>query len=85
MQLFVCKLDDRAWKGVFVGYALNSPTYLVWNPRTRRLVRSRNVELDGLATMGSIVMGERSFYETSEDSDNDDRATVQPHEDIADI
>jgi hypothetical protein len=29
------KLDDRAWKGVFVGYALDSPAYLVWNPRTQ--------------------------------------------------
>jgi hypothetical protein len=29
-------------------------------------------------------MGERSFHETSEDSDNDDGATVQPHEDTAD-
>ena len=47
-------------------------------------MRSRNVEFDELATVGSIVMGERSFHETSEDSDNDDGATVQPHEDTAD-
>ena len=48
-------------------------------------MRSRNVELDELATVGSIVMGERSFHETGEDSDNDDGATVQPHEDTADV
>ncbi len=78
------KLDDRAWKGVFVGYALDSPTYLVWNPTTRRLVRSHNVEFDELEIVGSIVMGERFFHETSEDSDNDDGATIQPHKSTAD-
>ena len=67
-----------------MGYALDSPTYLVCNPRTRRWVRSRNLVFDVLATVGSIVMEERSFHETSEDSDNDDGATVQPHEDTAD-
>ena len=45
---------------------------------------SRNAELDGLATVGSIVMGERSFHETSEDSNNDDGDTIQPHEDTTD-
>jgi hypothetical protein len=38
-------LDDRGWKGVFAGYALDSLSYLIWIPRTRRLVRSRNVVL----------------------------------------
>jgi hypothetical protein len=42
------KLDDRACKGVFVGYALDSPSYLVWNLKTRRLIRSRNVEFNEL-------------------------------------
>jgi hypothetical protein len=78
------KLDDRAWKGVFVGYALDSPAYLAWNPTTRRMVRSRNVEFDELATVGSIVIGKRFFHETSEDSDNNDGATVKPREDTAD-
>ena len=26
------KLDARAWKGVFVGYATDSPVWLVYNP-----------------------------------------------------
>jgi hypothetical protein len=50
------KLDDRAWKGLFVGYALDSPVYLVWNPRTRRLVRSRNVKFYELAVVSSSFM-----------------------------
>ena len=32
------KLDDRAWKGVFVGYAPESHVWLVYNPTTRRVV-----------------------------------------------
>ena len=73
------KLDDRAWKGVFVGYALDSPAYLIWNPRTRRLVRSRNVVFDELISAGSTVMGERMplLHDCCDDSDDDGGATVQ--------
>jgi len=37
------KLGDKAWKGVFVGYAFDSPAWIVYNPRTRKLIRSRSV------------------------------------------
>jgi hypothetical protein len=55
MRVFVCpayvhvdksqrrKLDNRARKGVFVGYASGSPAWLLYNPATRRVVSSRNV------------------------------------------
>ncbi len=52
-------LDDRGWKGVFAGYALDSPSYLIWIPRTRRMVRSRNVVFDELFAASSTVMRER--------------------------
>jgi hypothetical protein len=80
------KLDDRAWKGVFVGYALDTPAYLFWNPRTQRLVRSRNVKFDELAVVSSTVMGGKmqSLHENDYDSDAYDHgATVQPYEDQA--
>ena len=51
------KLDDRAWKGVFMGNALDSQAYLVWNPRTKRLVCSRNVEFGELAVVSSTDKG----------------------------
>jgi hypothetical protein len=35
------KLDDRAWKGVLVGYASESPAWLVCNLGSRRVVSSR--------------------------------------------
>ena len=54
------KLDDRAWKGVFVGYAADSPVWLVYNPRTRRVERSRNVDFDEMALMGSVSVGEKA-------------------------
>ena len=40
------KLDDKAWKGVFVGYAEDACAWLVYNPRTRRVVLSRDVVFD---------------------------------------
>ncbi len=64
LRVFVCpayvhidvslrsKFGDTAWKGVFVGYAFDSPAWLVYNPSTRKGLgfrvqglgfRSRNV------------------------------------------
>jgi hypothetical protein len=37
------KMGDKAWKGIFVGYAFDSPSWLIYNPITRRIIRSRNV------------------------------------------
>ncbi len=37
------KLEDKAWKGIFVGYAFDSPALLIFNPTTRKVVQSRNV------------------------------------------
>ena len=54
------KLDDRAWKGIFVSYAADSPVWLVYNPRTRRVERSRNVDFDEMALMGSVSVGEKA-------------------------
>jgi hypothetical protein len=45
------KVDDRAWKGVFVGYASESPAWLLYNPATRRVVSSRNVVFDEAAVL----------------------------------
>ena len=35
-------MGDKAWKGIFVGYAFDSPAWLVYNSVTRRIIRSRN-------------------------------------------
>jgi hypothetical protein len=51
------KLDDRAWKGVFVGHACESPAWFVYNHATRRVVRSRTVVFDDVVvlSMGGAV------------------------------
>jgi hypothetical protein len=51
------KLDDRAWKGIFVDYAPDSPVWLVYNPRTRRVERSQNVVFDESKFTRSVCMG----------------------------
>jgi hypothetical protein len=58
------KLDDRAWKGVFVGYASESPAWLVYNLATRRVVSSRNVVFDEAAVL--------SMAESNAEQRNDD-------------
>ncbi len=70
------KLDDRAWKGVFVGNVLESLAYLNWNPRTKRLVRSRNVDFDELAAAGSTVRGERTLSNNKSGDDSEDMVVV---------
>jgi hypothetical protein len=40
------KFGDKAWKGIFVGYAFDSLAWLVYNPVTRHVIRSKNVIFD---------------------------------------
>lgn len=72
------KLDDKAWRGVFVGYALDSKAWLVYNPKTRQVVRSRNVVFDEAAVMApaSNIMGEMAPAGAGDDEDDDDGAGV---------
>jgi hypothetical protein len=61
------KFDDRAWKGVFVGYASESPAWLVYNPATRRVVSSRNVVFDEAAVLS---MGESNAEQRNDDEED---------------
>ena len=75
------KLDDRAWKGVFVGYAPESPAWLVYNPTTRRVVSSRNVVFDesAIISMGeSCPAREMLDAEAGDDSTSDEAAREKP-------
>ncbi len=71
---------------MLVVYAIESPAYLIWNPRTKRLVRTRNVDFDELAAAGYTVMGERnsSNNKSGDDSEDDGGGVVHPHRDSFD-
>ena len=65
------KLQPKAWKGIFVGYAPDSPAYLIYNPATRSVIRSQNVTFheswrDSLtpstAHLHSLNLGEKSSH-----------------------
>jgi hypothetical protein len=62
------KLDDRAWKGVLVGYASESPAWLVYNPATRRVVSSRNVVFDEAAVLSMGESNAEQRTDVEEDS-----------------
>lgn len=43
------KLDEKSWKGIFLGYGMNG--YRVWNSKERRIVTVRDVIIDENAKM----------------------------------
>lgn len=45
------KLDEKTWKGVFVGYCANG--YRVWNPETRQIVAVRDIIIDENARLSN--------------------------------
>jgi hypothetical protein len=61
------KLDDRAWKGVFVGCASESQAWLVYNPATRRVVSSRNLVFYEVAVLS---MGESNAEQRNDDEED---------------
>jgi hypothetical protein len=61
------KLDDRAWKGVYAGYVSESTAWLVYNPATRRVVSSRNVEFDEAAVLST---GESNPEQRNDDEED---------------
>jgi hypothetical protein len=40
------KFDDKFFKGIFIGYAFESPAWLTYNPVTQRVTRTRSVVFD---------------------------------------
>jgi hypothetical protein len=71
------RLDDRAWKGVFVGCASESPAWLVYNSVTRRVVSSRNVVLDEAAVLS---MGESNVEQCNDDEEDNIPHTMYSEE-----
>ena len=53
------KLDDRAIKGIFVGYDRRSPAILVYDPASHRILKSRNVIFNESGFSGSVLRGTR--------------------------
>ena len=86
------KLSSKAWQGIFVGYAVDSPAWLVYNPTTNRAIRSRNVTfneswirsplpLGGLMdpTSSSIDSGEPLQFPTAVDDFESDQFVPLHH------
>uniref|UniRef100_T1IL47 Retroviral polymerase SH3-like domain-containing protein n=1 Tax=Strigamia maritima TaxID=126957 RepID=T1IL47_STRMM len=40
------KLEERAWMGVLVGYAIGTRGYRVWDPATDRVIETKHVKID---------------------------------------
>ena len=65
------KFRDKAFKGVFIGYAFDSPAWLIYNPATQRVTRNRSVTFDeelksSATTPPPIIIND---YESDDDDD----------------
>jgi hypothetical protein len=61
------KLDDRVWKRVFVGYAFESPAWLVYTPATRLVVSACTVVFDEVVVLS---MGETDTEQRNDDAED---------------
>jgi hypothetical protein len=52
------KFSPQAWQGIFVGYAFDSSAWLVYNPSTKRVIRSRSVTFNETWNPSSFSSGE---------------------------
>ena len=74
------KLSDSAWEGIFVGYAPDSPAWLIYNPRSRTIVRSRSVTFrESAGPVGETVATDCDDHymdKTGHSANNDDTPTA---------
>jgi hypothetical protein len=63
------KFEDKAFKGIFIGYAFDSPSWLIYNPATQRVARNRNVTFDEEAKPSTMTPPPTltNDYETDDD------------------
>lgn len=45
IETYTKKLDEKAWEGQRCGYSMDSKAYRIYNPKTKRVVESRNIQL----------------------------------------
>ena len=62
------KLEPKAWERIFVGYACDSPAYLIYNPATKNVVRSQNVKFNEL-WLPSHSLSAKNLGENGSDDD----------------
>ena len=63
------KLEPKAWEGIFVGYACDSPAYLIYNPATKNVIRSKHVKFNEL-WLPSHSLSAKNLGETGSDDDS---------------
>ena len=70
------KLQSRSIRGVFVGYAADGTSYLIFNPATRRVVQSASVQFDESWRESVNRLPLPRLLSPSSDSDDDADAAV---------
>lgn len=65
------KLDDRSWKGVFVGYNSENQ-WKIYNPRTKKVNIARDVKFDELHSYYSVDLSPPDTYHKDDEEDDID-------------
>ena len=76
------KLDPKAWMGILVGYASDSPCWLVYNPVTGNVIRTQNARFDehwrdSLLASSSLPLGESAHDDSDVESQDEDSAPTR--------
>lgn len=70
------KLDDRAQEGIFLGYDRESPAYLIYEPQTMTVRKSRNVKFD----IVTVLHNDAIVEDVGEiESEGDDIENIDDH------
>jgi hypothetical protein len=56
-------MDFKSISGTFVGYYEHSKAYRVWNPRTRKVIKCRDVIFDELGHLERVTLGSPDLVE----------------------
>ncbi|CAH9074818.1 unnamed protein product [Cuscuta europaea] len=79
------KLDDKTEKFVFIGYDKHSKGYKLYNPVTKKIIVSRNVQFDEEASWDWSVQEDENynffllFEENEKLEEHDDQAAQEPN------
>jgi hypothetical protein len=66
------KGDYKATEGIFVGYFDDSKAYKIWIPRTRSIIKSRDVIFDEMVHIQRVTLHDIKEQEKSPWSNDDD-------------
>ncbi|CAN0217670.1 unnamed protein product [Ectocarpus sp. 4 AP-2014] len=83
VETYKTKMGPRAWEGKLVGYSPDSKAYRMYNPRTRKIVTSRNVTF--VETMDAAMPPTGTDEDDAEENASSSSSDVSTSENVGGI